>query len=92
MVAIGKDGAVPYELRHTTNSLLADLGVEVEQRAAICGHSEAVNKAVYTKMSLEANRAAMSKLEGLFASRVTVGKGQNKGTFDNERIKGAQTA
>lgn len=72
--------AVPYELRHTASSLLADLGVDAETRAEICGHSEAVNRSVYTKMSLEAKRAAMDKLGPLFPDLAMADKGQDKGT------------
>ena len=64
--AIGRPDAVPYELRHTTNSLLAELGVAAEQRAEICGHSEKVNKYIYTHIGLEAKRSTMSKLGALF--------------------------
>lgn len=64
--SVGRPDGVPYELRHTANSLLAELGVGAEQRAAICGHSEDVNKLIYTHMSLEVHRAAMNKLGLLF--------------------------
>lgn len=80
VTAIGKPKAVPYELRHTASSLLADLGVDAETRAEICGHSEAVNRSVYTKMSLEAKRAAMDKLGPLFPGLAATDKGQDKGT------------
>lgn len=64
--AVGRPEAVPYELRHTTNTLLAALGVGVTTRAAICGHSTAVNEYVYTKSTLEAKREALGKLGVLF--------------------------
>lgn len=51
-----------------------------ETRAAICGHSEAVNKAVYTKMGLEAKRGAMDKLGLLFPDLAAADKGQDEGT------------
>ncbi|HEV3155633.1 MAG TPA: tyrosine-type recombinase/integrase [Candidatus Baltobacteraceae bacterium] len=82
--AVGRPDAVPYELRHTTNSLLAELGMIAEERAAICGHSEVVNKMVYTKIGLEARRVIMDKLGMLFpnlgpGSRPSGDKGQDEG-------------
>lgn len=65
-IAVGKPDAHPYDLRHTCNSFLADLGVSDEVRAAICGHSEAVNRKVYTHFSQRAKREAMTKLGALF--------------------------
>ncbi len=77
--AAERPDAVPYELRHTTNSILAELGVDVEQRAAaICGHSEIVNKAVYTETGLEARRAVMDRL-GLLLSSVVAAPTPNRG-------------
>lgn len=72
--AIGRPDAVPYELRHTTNTLLAELGVGAEQRAEICGHSELVNNIIYTHVSLEATRAAMNKLGLLFTDITAIPK------------------
>lgn len=81
--SIGRPDAVPYELRHTTTSLLAELGVDAEMRAAICGHSEDVNKKVYTTLGLQAKRNAMDKLAELFsdlcsASQNTAKKGSGQ--------------
>jgi integrase len=65
--AVGRPDAVPCELRHTTNSFLAELGVCAEERAAICGHSEVVNKGICTQFGLESRRAAMKKLGKIFS-------------------------
>lgn len=75
---------------HTANSLLAELGIDAEQGAAICGHSQAVDKAVYTKVSLEVKRAAMDKLAALFPNPRELchlsGMGREKGTYDAAEV------
>lgn len=70
--AIGRQNAVPYELRHTTATLLKALKVDVETRAAICGHSPSVNETVYAKTTIESKREALDKLGELFPSLVAV--------------------
>lgn len=77
VAAIGKPDAHPYQLRHTCNSLLAYCGVDADTRAAICGHSAAVNRLVYTHTQTEAKRAALDKLEALLSGTL---KGTNEGT------------
>lgn len=67
---MGLPDATPYDLRHSSNSFLADLGVPADIRAAICGHSEAVNTRTYTHIRMEAKREAMSKLDALLAPGV----------------------
>ncbi len=84
--AVGRPEAVPYELRHTTNTLLAALGVDVGTRAAICGHSTAVNESVYTKSTLEAKREALDKLGVLFPKIASMP------TAPDERESGAEGA
>lgn len=71
--AIGRANAVPYELRHTTATLLKALGVDVETRAAICGHSAIVNETIYAKTTIEAKRKALDKLGELFPKVGTAG-------------------
>lgn len=68
--AIGRPNAVPYELRHTTATLLKALKVDVETRAAICGHSAAINETVYAKTTIDAKREALDKLGELFPNFV----------------------
>lgn len=75
--AVGRPDAHPYQLRHTCNSLLAYCGVDADTRAAICGHSEAVNRSVYTHIKTEAQRAALDKLEALLSG---TDKGTDEGT------------
>jgi integrase len=72
---IGRADATTNYLRHSANSLLAELGVSAEHRALVCGHSEAVNKAVYTHLSLQAKRRALDKLAGLFPRTGRLGTG-----------------
>ena len=50
--------------RPTANSLMADAGVPPHVRAAWCGHTEAVNVAVYTRAAADmaVAGAALSKI------------------------------
>ena len=89
---IGLPHATPYDLRHSANSFLADMGVPADMRAAICGHSPEVNLRVYTHFSVEAMREALSNLQSLFGGAFAAGlsnavpgdKAKNKATKGTE--------
>ena len=76
--ALGRCGLDPVPLhsaRHTTATLLFELGVEGDVRQKILGHSSATTTAGYTRVADALDRDAMARLGGLIAPRAQIEPG-----------------
>lgn len=79
--------ATPYDLRHSSNTFMVELGVPDEIRAAILGHSKEVNRKVYSHPRLEAQRAGLSKVDALFAGLLGQGSDGQQGLDKGQKIE-----
>lgn len=58
-----------HSARHTTATLLGDLGIEESVRMAVLGHSSVASSRLYTHVDLTAARAALGRLDEIAPGR-----------------------